>query len=88
VPVQSTKIQIVEKIIEVPVEVIKYVDREVPNPHQEVKIEIREVLKEVPVEVVKIVEVQTPYEVIKTVEVVKIVEKPVIQIKEIEKVVF
>ena len=71
----------VEKIVEVPVEVIKEVEKIVEVPVEIIK----EV--EVPVEVIKEVEkiVEVPVEVIKEVE--KIVEVPVEVIKEVEKIV-
>ena len=71
----------VEKIVEVPVEVIKEVEKIVEVPVEVIK----EV--EVPVEVIKEVEkiVEVPVEVIKEVE--KIVEVPVEVIKEVEKIV-
>lgn len=71
----------VEKIVEVPVEVIKEVEKIVEVPVEVIK----EV--EVPVEVIKEVEkiVEVPVEVIKEVE--KIVKVPVEVIKEVEKIV-
>ena len=93
----------VEKIVEVikevpspPVEVIKYIDREVikeipvekiVNIYDNSEPTIIEKIVEKPVEVIKEVEkiVEKPIEVIKEVE--KIVEKPIEVIKEIEKIV-
>jgi len=93
----------VDKIVEVikevpspPVEVIKYIDREVikeipvekiVNIYDNSEPTIIEKIVEKPVEVIKEVEkiVEKPIEVIKEVE--KIVEKPIEVIKEIEKIV-
>lgn len=73
----------VEVIREVPVEVIKEVIKEVPSGSQQEVVKevpvIKEVVREVPIEIVKEVPVEVPV----TVEVEKIVEKPV----EVEKVI-
>ena len=72
---EITETEVIEKVVEVPVEVIKEVEKIVEVPV--------EVIKEVEIPVEKIVEV--PVEVIKEVE--KIVEVPVEVIKEVEKIV-
>ena len=78
---ESPKKEVIEKIVEKPVEVIKEVIKEVEKPIEVIKEVIKEVEK--PVEVIKeiIKEVEKPVEVIK--EVIKEVVKPV----EIEKII-